>query len=224
MRPKASNRTVVVESEHATTYRLDHGLDELRRDADACCGSATGRRGTGPRRGHQPLAGQERAVRWLTVARRAAGRRLCGFARPVRPEIDGEDRGRGAGVSLPGSRRDLATPCGHPGAFWSSLFVHDGQLYLLGTPRHDGPIVIRRSGDGGKTWTEPKDKNSGLLFDGNRYHCAPVPVVVDRSRIWRAVEDVMGPDAWWVAHFRARMISAPQGADLLKASSWTATI
>lgn len=108
------------------------------------------------------------------------------------------------------------------GAFWSSLFVHGGQLYLLGTNRHYGAVVIRRSDDGGRTWSQPKDSNSGLLFDGNQYHCAPVPVVVAHGRIWRAIEDTMGPGGWGTS-FRARMISAPQNADLLKASSWTMT-
>jgi len=39
------------------------------------------------------------------------------------------------------------------GAFWSGLFVHRGALYLMGTDRQYGRVVIRRSGDGGATWT-----------------------------------------------------------------------
>jgi len=41
------------------------------------------------------------------------------------------------------------------GAFWSSLFVHKGSLYLLGPDRHHGTVLIRKSRDGGKTWTQP---------------------------------------------------------------------
>ncbi|MBN2296222.1 MAG: hypothetical protein JXM70_27580, partial [Pirellulales bacterium] len=37
------------------------------------------------------------------------------------------------------------------GAFWSKLFVHKDSLYLMGTTRHHGFIVIRRSDDGGQT-------------------------------------------------------------------------
>ena len=43
------------------------------------------------------------------------------------------------------------------GAFWSSLFVHRGALYLLGPDRHHGNILIRRSTDGGEHWTTPTD-------------------------------------------------------------------
>jgi len=106
------------------------------------------------------------------------------------------------------------------GAFWSSLFVHRGQLYLMGPNKYGGALVIRRSTDGGKTWTEPKDKSSGLLFDDVRYHTATMPVVVHNGRIWRAVEDLENPGRW-AAMFRARMVSAPEDADLLKASNWT---
>jgi len=50
------------------------------------------------------------------------------------------------------------------GAFWSSLFVHRGALYLLGCSQQYGSIVIRRSDDGGDTWTHPADAETGLLF------------------------------------------------------------
>ena len=68
------------------------------------------------------------------------------------------------------------------GAFWSSVFVHRGALYLLGTYSHYGNVVIRRSTDGGDTWTEPADEASGLLLEGG-YHCAPVPVIEHDGRI-----------------------------------------
>ena len=106
------------------------------------------------------------------------------------------------------------------GAFWSSLFVHRNALYLLGTSRQDGDCVIRRSADGGRTWTTPRDADSGLLLADARYHCAPVPVVVHAGRVWRAMEDVMGPGGWG-ANFRAFMMSAPVDADLLQATNWT---
>lgn len=105
------------------------------------------------------------------------------------------------------------------GQFWSSLFVHKGVLHILGTNKHYGSIVIRRSDDGGKTWTEPKDKDSGRLFEDDTYHCAPVPVVVHKGRIWRAFE-AANPALRWGGNFRPTMISAPVDADLLKASSW----
>lgn len=107
------------------------------------------------------------------------------------------------------------------GAFWSSLFVHRGALYLAGTSREYGDLVIRRSTDGGATWTTPKDKASGLLAVG-QYHCAPVPVVEHAGRVWRGVEDVI-PGAGWPGQFRTLMTSAPADADLLDAKNWTFT-
>ena len=106
------------------------------------------------------------------------------------------------------------------GAFWSSLFPHRGALYLLGASKHDGAIVIRRSMDGGRGWTEPHSRTSGLLFDDAPYHGAPVPVLEHQGRIWRAFEDGNGPGGWG-AKFRVIMISAPADADLLAATNWT---
>jgi hypothetical protein len=108
------------------------------------------------------------------------------------------------------------------GQWWSSLFVHGGALYLMGTSKEYGNAVIRRSTDGGRTWTRPEDGDSGLLLSDGRYHCAPVPVVVHAGRIWRAMEDARGPGGWG-SHFRAFVLSAPADADLLKADNWTAT-
>ena len=41
------------------------------------------------------------------------------------------------------------------GQFWSNLFVHRNELYITGTWKHHGNFIIRRSTDGGKTWSEP---------------------------------------------------------------------
>lgn len=106
------------------------------------------------------------------------------------------------------------------GQWWSTLFWHKDALYLLGTSKEYGFTVIRRSRDGGKTWTTPRDAQSGLLLADGRYHCAPVPVIVHNQRLWRAMEDAMGPGGWG-SHFRAFMMSAPVEADLLLAASWT---
>ncbi len=108
------------------------------------------------------------------------------------------------------------------GQWWSTLFVHKGALYLMGTTKEYGFTVIRRSTDGGKTWTEPKDENSGLLFGDGGYHCSPQPIVIHKGRIWRAMEDAQNGTKWG-ERFNAFMMSAPVEADLLKASSWTAS-
>lgn len=110
------------------------------------------------------------------------------------------------------------------GLFWATIFHHRGAVYLMGTTaghRH-GHCVIRRSTDGGRTWTEPKDERSGRLFPDKSYHTAPVPVVLHQGRLWRAMEDEKGGTRWGVM-FRAFMLSAAEDADLLQASSWTAS-
>ena len=110
--------------------------------------------------------------------------------------------------------------CEITGQYWSTLFVLEGALYLMGTSREYGFAVIRRSTDGGRTWTAPKDSNSGLLLADGRYHCAPVPVVFHKGRIWRGMEDAMGGGGWG-KEFRAFLMSAPEDTDLLKATNWT---
>ena len=106
------------------------------------------------------------------------------------------------------------------GAFWSKLFVHRDTLYFMGTDRHHGTLLIRKSGDGGKTWTKPTGTQNGLLLAGE-YHCAPTPIIEHNGRIWRAMELAFGPVRIWGKRYGTFMMSAPVDADLLKASSWT---
>ena len=104
-------------------------------------------------------------------------------------------------------------------AFWSNLFVHAGVLYLLGVTHHHGLLVIRRSDDGGHTWTEPRDAASGLLTASGHYHTGPMPMLVHEGRIWRAMEDA-GEGGNWGERYNPMMISAPVGADFLRRDSW----
>lgn len=104
--------------------------------------------------------------------------------------------------------------------FWAGLFTHRGAVYLLGTEKRFGRIVIRRSTDGGRTWTEPTDGATGLLTARGEYHAAPMPMIVHRGRLWRAIEDA-GHGKRWPTRFRAMIISAPVESDLLQRESWT---
>ena len=109
--------------------------------------------------------------------------------------------------------------------YWSNLFVHENDLYILGTRGGYNDLVIRKSTNGGATWTTPSNSSNGILKEtipSAAYHTAPVPVVVANGRIWRAFEDT-GADGDWPEHFRAGMMSAPVDADLLDASSWDFT-
>jgi hypothetical protein len=103
--------------------------------------------------------------------------------------------------------------------FWSNLFVHRGAVYLMGTDKHHGRIVIRRSLDGGNTWTEPRDSAIGVLAPG-QFHTAPVPVVEHAGRLWRAFEDASNGTKWG-ERYQAGMLSAPVDTDLLNATNWT---
>jgi len=106
------------------------------------------------------------------------------------------------------------------GAFWSTLFVHQGALYLLGPDKHHGNVLIRRSLDGGVTWTAPTNSATGLLRGDGQYHCAPMPVIEHAGRLWRAMERRDPPIAWGI-NYRAGMLSIPVDADLLQAANWT---
>ena len=109
--------------------------------------------------------------------------------------------------------------------YWSSLFTHRGALYIFGVSQQYGSIVIRRSDDGGFTWTHPADESSGWLFRGGpfrqapNYHCAPVPVFEHEGRIYKAFEDADPPRHG--PSFHSCVVSAPADADLLDARNWT---
>ncbi len=106
------------------------------------------------------------------------------------------------------------------GAFWSSLFVHRGVLYLLGPDRHHGTVMIRKSLNGGKIWTSPTKKEDGVILTGE-FHCAPMPVVEYMGRLWRPMETAHGPILQWGKRYGAMVMSAPVDADLLNAKSWS---
>lgn len=108
------------------------------------------------------------------------------------------------------------------GQFWSKLFVHEKGLYFMGTSKHHGNTIIRKSTDGGVTWTEPTDGENGLLLAGE-YHCAPMPLIKHNGRLWRAMEDAMGPIKKWGKRYGAFMMSIPLGADPMKAANWTSS-
>ncbi|HPO12348.1 MAG TPA: sialidase family protein [Candidatus Hydrogenedentes bacterium] len=92
------------------------------------------------------------------------------------------------------------------GQFWSTVFVHNGGLFILGYTGKGGDIVIRSSTDGGFTWTTPIDGESGLIKEG-RFGGTPNRPVVYEDRLW------IGQSS--------RLMSAPVDSDLLRAASWT---
>lgn len=107
--------------------------------------------------------------------------------------------------------------------FAANLFTHRGAVYLLGMDRRFGSICIRRSDDGGNTWsrlapdgcdparivgsaeealkTPSQQVCAGRLFRGGpgeeppNYHSTAMPVVESGGRIYRAFEDC-SPKDW----------------------------
>ena len=109
---------------------------------------------------------------------------------------------------------------------WTNIFYHNEALYMMGTDggHLESHCIIRKSEDGGYTWTTPIDKDNGLLFENTPYHTAPMQMIIHNGRIWRTMEDEQGhPSEFWGTRFRAFMMSAPIDADLLKASNWTSS-
>ena len=108
------------------------------------------------------------------------------------------------------------------GQFWSNLFYHRGALYILGTDKEHGNLIIRRSTDGGVHWSTPTNEHNGKLRNGE-YHTAPVPIIIHQGRLWRAVENAQSPTPIWGKRYSAMLISAPEEADLLEAANWENT-
>lgn len=108
------------------------------------------------------------------------------------------------------------------GQFWSNLFVHKNVLYLMGTWKHHGNLIIRRSHDGGKSWSEPINSKIGLLREGE-YHTAPMPIIAHNGRLWRGVEYAKSNFNVWGKRYSAMMFSVPENADLMDSVNWTET-
>ena len=108
------------------------------------------------------------------------------------------------------------------GQFWSNLFVHKGELYIMGTNKHHGNLLIRKSVDNGKTWTNPYNGTNGLILEGE-YHTAPMPMIVYNGKIWRSIEYATGKTSAWGKRYSAMMISIDANADLLNANNWIKT-
>jgi hypothetical protein len=108
--------------------------------------------------------------------------------------------------------------------YWSSLFIHRGCVYILGTSQQYGSIVIRRSDDGGFTWTHPSDRKSGILFEGGgrretpNYHGTACSPFFHHGRLYSAFED--GDPLEWYGGFQSFVISIQEDADLLDADNW----
>lgn len=99
---------------------------------------------------------------------------------------------------------------------FASMFIHRGQLYLMGVRYPDGDLIICPSHDNGKTWIFPEEVGQGVILAGN-FHSAPVPVVEHNGRIWRAMES-RGDSVEYPF-----VVSAPADSNLLDPANWSRT-
>ena len=109
--------------------------------------------------------------------------------------------------------------------FWGKMFIHKGELYMIGCSTEYGDLLIGKSTDGGKTFTEP----TVILRGGNGkdgiagVHKNPQPMVCHNGRIhgtieWGSYSKPLSP----YCHV-AMVISCDENDDLLVAENWSIT-
>ena len=104
--------------------------------------------------------------------------------------------------------------------FWGKLFLHMGDVYMLGCSTEYGDLLIGRSTDGGKTFSAPVTLLRGS--NGKAGHCGvhknPQPIFRHNGRIYESLEW----GAWANKEFchAAMVMSCDENADLLNPESW----
>ncbi len=113
------------------------------------------------------------------------------------------------------------------GSFWPTVFAHADDVYLIGESARYESIVIRKSTDGGLTWTEPTNAQNGLLRQGGSGFTAPNyfsgnnNMLVANGKIYRAFCD--RTTLTWAEGYNTFIMWAELDSDLLDAGSWHAT-
>lgn len=108
------------------------------------------------------------------------------------------------------------------GQSWSNLFVIMKTIFIMGTDKQNGNVVIRKSIDNGYTWTNPTDEKNGLLIQGE-YHTAPTPIINYGGRIWRAMETTKSETKEWGKCFSAFIMSIAENEDMMNSENWKIT-
>ena len=106
-------------------------------------------------------------------------------------------------------------------AYAAKLFIHRGEVYAIANSRNYGDLLIGKSTDGGKTFSEP----TTLMYGRGNVPDFPVagihkmvqPVVEFAGRIWMAMEWGSWSMPYNLAPFVA---SAPADSDLLDYKNW----
>lgn len=103
--------------------------------------------------------------------------------------------------------------------FWGKMFLHKGALYVLACATEYGDLLIGRSDDEGKTFTEPTVLLRGANGKNGTagVHKNPQPVLSFGGRLWNTLEW----GAWGSGYHAAMVMSVPEDADLLDADAWS---
>ena len=101
--------------------------------------------------------------------------------------------------------------------FWGKLFEFGDALYMLGFTTEYGHLIIGKSMDEGKNWSEFVSLFPG---SGNRYcggpHRAPLNILEHDGRLWAAVDF----GTWEKGGHMSGVVSASVTDDLMQPESW----
>lgn len=101
--------------------------------------------------------------------------------------------------------------------FWGKLFLHRGEIYMLGMSTEYGDILIGKY-DGAFSFCMPTVIARGSCSSREcGFHRAPMPVIEFASRLWTGLEY----GAWAKGTHSVSMLSVRADGDLLDASNWT---
>ncbi len=104
--------------------------------------------------------------------------------------------------------------------YWGKLFCHKGALYMLATTTEYGNLVIGKSMDEGRTWSEPVILLPGAgQWSDHGVHKAPMPVISLDGRLYTAIDY----GAWSKGGHGSGLLSIDEEADLLVPENWSCT-
>ena len=104
--------------------------------------------------------------------------------------------------------------------YWGTLFLHQNDVYLLGTSTEYGDILIGKSTDGGKHWLLPTVIQRGSCNSAiPGWHKSSGHVVAYKGRLWCAYDY----GAHTAGGHASALLSAPVESDLLDPFSWSIT-
>ncbi len=103
--------------------------------------------------------------------------------------------------------------------FWGKTFVHRGEIYMISVSTEYGDLLIGKSTDEGRTWSEPvvllRGSNGKKGFAGA--HKAPMPFIEFNGRLWSALEW----GAWGSSYHAPMVMSISVDDDLLNSDNWS---